>query len=171
VDPDGQLPFLIPLAIFIAKEIVSEGVEQVTGLPMPTAKNGLKYTIKQANKQIAKEGMKQAAKIVKATSKSVGKVSPSTLHERGTKIPGGRKIEDTLTSSNKIKNSKGEAFKHVDFTPSKPHTGLSPHTHPNFRNTLPDGRVRSGVSGNGQAVIRKDITDAARVGGQRTGGL
>jgi RHS repeat-associated protein len=73
VDPDGQLPFLIPLAIFIAKEIVSEGVEQVTGLPMPTAKNGLKYAIKQANKQIAKEGMKQAAKIVKATSKSVAK--------------------------------------------------------------------------------------------------
>jgi 5-methylcytosine-specific restriction endonuclease McrA len=73
VDPDGQLPFLIPLAIFIAKEIVSEGVEQVTGLPMPTAKNGLKYAIKQANKQIAKEGMKQAAKIVKATSKKVTK--------------------------------------------------------------------------------------------------
>jgi hypothetical protein len=97
-------------------------------------------------------------------------VSPSTLHERGTKIPGGRKVDDTLAGSNKIKNSKGETFKRVDFAPSKPHGGLSPHTHPNFRNTLPDGSVRSGVSRHGQPVTRKDIIDAAREGGQRTGG-
>jgi len=104
-------------------------------------------------------------------TKGAGKVSPSTLHERGTKIPGGRKIDDTLAGSNKIKNSQGETFKRVDFAPSKPHAGLSPHTHPNFRNTLPDGSVRSGVSGHGQPVTRKDIIDAARDGGQRTGGL
>jgi hypothetical protein len=73
VDTDGRFPFLIPLAIFIAKEIASEAVEQVVGIPMPTVKNGLKYAIKQGNKQIAKEGMKQAAKIVKATSKKVTK--------------------------------------------------------------------------------------------------
>jgi hypothetical protein len=104
-------------------------------------------------------------------AKKAGKVSPSTLHERGTKIPGGRKIDDTLAGSNKIKNSQGETFKRVDFAPSKPHAGLSPHTHPNFRNTLPDGSVRSGVSGHGQSVTRRDIIDAARDGGQRTGGF
>lgn len=69
VDPDGRIVWFIPLVIFIAKEVASEGIEQVTGVSMPTVKNGLKYAIKQANKQIAKEGMKQAAKIVKATSK------------------------------------------------------------------------------------------------------
>jgi hypothetical protein len=48
---------------------------------MPTAKNGLKYAIKQANKQIAKEGMKQAAKIVKATGKKVTKgVDPKRIY-------------------------------------------------------------------------------------------
>lgn len=98
-------------------------------------------------------------------------MSPSTLHERGTKIPGGRKIEDTLAGSNKIENMHGETFKRVDFAPSKPHAGLSPHTHPNFRNTLPDGSVRSGVSRSAQPVTRKDIIDAARAGGQRTGGF
>jgi RHS repeat-associated protein len=76
VDTDGRFPFLIPLAIFIAKEIASEAVEQVVGIPMPTVKNGLKYAIKQGNKQIAKEGMKQAAKVVKATSKKVTKGAP-----------------------------------------------------------------------------------------------
>jgi len=106
-----------------------------------------------------------------AATVAKGKASPSTLHERGTKMPGGRKIEDTLAGSNKIKNEKGKTFKRVDFSPSKPHGGLSPHTHPNFRNTLPDGSVRSGVSGHAQPVTRRDIIDAARKGGQRTGGL
>jgi RHS repeat-associated protein len=104
VDPDGQLPFLIPLAIFIAKEIISEGVEQVTGLPMPTAKNGLKYAIKQANKQIAKEGMKQAAKIVKETGKSVAKGG----ERLATGFKGRKGVELKNTRYQKTRNSNGE---------------------------------------------------------------
>lgn len=92
----------------------------------------------------------------------------STLHTRGTKIPGGRKIGDTLAGSNKIKNGNGETFKRVDFAPSKPHNGLSPHTHSNFRNRLPDGSVRSGVSRDVKPVTRRDIIDATRQGRQRT---
>ncbi len=50
VDPDGRVPLLIPVVVFIAKELASEAVEQVTGVPMPTLKNagkqGLKLTIK-----------------------------------------------------------------------------------------------------------------------------
>jgi hypothetical protein len=117
---------------------------------------------------IAKVGL-AAAKRMLAT-KSV-KPSLSTLHTRGTKIPGGRKIGDTLAGSNKIKNANGDTFKRVDFAPSKPHNGLSPHTHPNFRNQLPDGTIRSGVSRGAGPVTRSDIIDAARQGGQRTGGL
>lgn len=103
-------------------------------------------------------------------TKSV-KPTLSTLHARGTKIPGGRKVGDTLAGSNKIKNASGDTFKRVDFAPSKPHNGLSPHTHPNFRNQLPDGTIRSGVSRNAGPVTRRDIIDAARQGSQRTGGL
>jgi len=105
-----------------------------------------------------------------SATKSV-KPSLSTLHTRGTKIPGGRKIGDTLAGSNKIKNSNGDTFKRVDFAPSKPHNGLSPHTHPNFRNQLPDGTIRLGVSRNAGTVTRRDIIDAARQGSQRNGGL
>lgn len=96
---------------------------------------------------------------------------PSTLHERGTKISGGRTIEGTIPGSNKIKNANGDVFKRVDYPPSKPHGGLSPHTHPNYRNQLPDGTIKTGVSRHAQPVTRKDITDAARKSGQRTGGL
>lgn len=112
-----------------------------------------------------------------AGSKALGrfvakdKASLSTLHERGIKIPSGRKINTTLAGSNKVKNAQGDIFKRVDFSPSKPHGGLSPHTHPNFRNTLPDGSIRSGVSRHAQPVSRKDIIDAAREGAQRTGGF
>lgn len=83
------------------------------------------------------------------------KASLSTLHERGIKIPSGRKINTTLARSNKVKNTQGDIFKHVDFSPSKPHGGLSPHTHPNFRNTLPDGSIKSGISRHAQAYQEK----------------
>lgn len=99
------------------------------------------------------------------------KTTLSSLHTRGTKIPGGRKLENTLAGSNKIKNTNGDTFKRVDFAPSKPHNGLSPHTHPNFRNQLPDGSIRSGVSRHASPVTRRDIIDASRQGRQRTGGL
>ncbi len=47
-DPDGRLPILIPIAIFVAKELASEAVEQATGIPMPTVKNAGKAVLKQA---------------------------------------------------------------------------------------------------------------------------
>jgi len=36
VDPDGRLPILIPVAIFIAKEIAGEAFERATGVPALT---------------------------------------------------------------------------------------------------------------------------------------
>jgi len=96
-------------------------------------------------------------------------INASQLHTRGTKIPGGRKVSDTVQGSNTIRNSSFEAFKRVDFHPSRPHNGKSPHTHPNFRNELPDGSVRSGVSRQGIDVRKIDLVDAARPGGIRTG--
>lgn len=96
---------------------------------------------------------------------------PTGLEARGVKIPGGRKINDTIPGSTKVKNSQGEIFKRVDNPPSRPHGGLESHTHPNFRNVSPDGTVRSGVSKEGIPQTRRDIIDAARDGAQRTGGL
>jgi hypothetical protein len=53
--------------------------------------------------------------------------------------------------------------------PSKPHAGLVEHTHPNYRNELPNGTIKTGVSGRGEALSRQDIIDATRPGAQRTG--
>lgn len=47
-DPDGRLPILIPVVIFIAKELAAEGIEQATGVPMPTLKNAGKMAVRHA---------------------------------------------------------------------------------------------------------------------------
>lgn len=61
VDPDGNA-FFIPIVIFLVKEAGSEIVEQTTGIPMPTAKNAVKFSLKQAAKQAKKTTAKQAVK-------------------------------------------------------------------------------------------------------------
>jgi len=84
---------------------------------------------------------------------------------------GGRTIADTLPKGiTDIKNAKGEVFKSVHTPPSAPHARMEFHTHPNYRNVLPDGTIRSGVSKSAKEMSRKDIIDAVRPGGQRTGG-
>lgn len=46
VDPDGELPILIPILIFAAREVASEQVENATGIPLPTVKNAGKSAVK-----------------------------------------------------------------------------------------------------------------------------
>ena len=59
-DPNGEAAFLIPVVIFIAKEVAGEVFTAKTGLPAPTvkgaAKAGAKALAKQRAKQIAKNG-------------------------------------------------------------------------------------------------------------------
>lgn len=69
----------------------------------------------------------------------------------------------------RVKNAKGEVFKEVHTAPSRLHAGMAEHTHPNYRNVLPDGSVRTGVSRDAVPVSRRDIIDATRPGAQRTG--
>ncbi len=60
VDPDGKLPVL-PIVIFLAKELASEGLEQATGVPMPTLKNAGKAIGKNVVKAVhgnSKQSMK-----------------------------------------------------------------------------------------------------------------
>ena len=62
-DPDGRVPLLIPVFIFLAKEIASEAVEQATGVPMPTVKN--------LGKSVAKElTKKQVSRQLRRTSRA-----------------------------------------------------------------------------------------------------
>jgi hypothetical protein len=93
------------------------------------------------------------------------------LETLGTRIPGGRKIIDTLPQGiTDVKNAQGTVFKSVHTPPSHPHAGMTTHTHPNYRNVLPDGSIRSGVSKDANQVTRQDIIDAVRDNAQRTGG-
>ena len=93
------------------------------------------------------------------------------LETRGVPIEGGRKIKDTLPEGiTDVKNAQGDVFKSVHTPPSAPHAGMSQHVHPNYRNVLPDGSVRSGVSKAADPLSRQDIIDATRPGAQRTGG-
>jgi RHS repeat-associated protein len=69
----------------------------------------------------------------------------------------------------RIRSANGVVFKEVHTLPSKPHAGMVAHTHPNYRNVLPDGTVKTGVSNKAVPVSRRDIIDANRPGAQRTG--
>ena len=83
----------------------------------------------------------------------------------------GRTISETLPQGiTRIRNAQGDVFKEVHTPPSRPHAGMEQHTHPNYRNVLPDGSVRTGVSKDANPVSRQDIIDATRPGAQRTGG-
>ncbi|MFN9738200.1 MAG: RHS repeat domain-containing protein, partial [Pseudomonadota bacterium] len=50
VDPDGRLPILVPVVVFIAKEVAGEAVEQATGVPMPTVKTAGRFVFRQSIK-------------------------------------------------------------------------------------------------------------------------
>ena len=173
VDPDGRTPDMLyvgdPRAYneiignFISADpYTREGSQQIADYNSETA-------FKQLDALGVLGGIGIGAKAAKVAVKAKPKVSPSTLHERGTKIDGGRKIENTLAGSNKIKDADGNIFKRTDYPPSKPHSDLSPHTHPNYRNALPDGTNRSGVSRAARKVNQQDVIDASRENSQRTG--
>ncbi|TQV69679.1 hypothetical protein FKG94_23075 [Exilibacterium tricleocarpae] len=58
VDPDGNLPFLVPFVVIVAKEVAAEGFERATGLPAVfSMKGAAKYLSKRFLK---KEGKKTA---------------------------------------------------------------------------------------------------------------
>ena len=66
---------------------------------------------------------------------------------RVTDVPGSYLMADILPRDiTDIKNAKGEVFKSVHTPPSAPHGGMEFHTHGTYRNVLPDGIIRSGVS-------------------------
>ena len=61
VDPDGRLPTLVPILIFVAKEIASEAVEQATGVPIPSAKNVGKAVVRQLAREGRRDGVQGIA--------------------------------------------------------------------------------------------------------------
>lgn len=97
-------------------------------------------------------------------------IAPSTLHQAGTRVPGGRTIDATIPGHTKVRNAKGRVFKHVDNPPSNPHAGMSQHTHRPYYDVSPDGRVWRGVDNYAVPQERIDVIDASRPGARRTGG-
>ena len=66
-DPDGRVPILIPVVIFIAKELAAEGIEQATGVPMPTVRRAGTRVAREivergARREAAQNGAEQAAR-------------------------------------------------------------------------------------------------------------
>jgi RHS repeat-associated protein len=59
VDPDGNFPFLIPVLVFIAKEVAAEAFERTTGMP---ALFSVKGVVKAVGKKLGRSAGKNAAK-------------------------------------------------------------------------------------------------------------
>ena len=79
IDPDGQLPvFVIPLAIFIAKEIAAEGASRATGgaTDILSTRRTARNIFKAGGKQLAKRKAKKEAATNRA--KSIEKGVPET---------------------------------------------------------------------------------------------
>jgi hypothetical protein len=68
VDPIGNAAFLIPLVIFVGKELAGEAFEQATGVPAPTVKNAGKYLAKNLTKKQVSRRLRntKAAKDIKS---------------------------------------------------------------------------------------------------------
>ncbi|MES9851977.1 MAG: RHS repeat-associated core domain-containing protein [Candidatus Thiodiazotropha sp. L084R] len=68
VDPDGNLPFLIPVIIFIAKEVAADQFEKATGLP---ALFSVKGVVKAVGKKLGKSaGQKAVSQSTKSSGRS-----------------------------------------------------------------------------------------------------
>lgn len=61
VDPDGELPILIPVAVFIAKEGAGIAFESATGVPAFFSMKGLSKAVAEAGKDMAARSAKNAA--------------------------------------------------------------------------------------------------------------
>ncbi len=82
VDPDGRVPLLIPVVVFIAKEVAGEVFERTTGIPAPTIKNAGKYAAKQLVKNKIK-GKTGEALVKKALAKNLGGEQVSIRNSKG----------------------------------------------------------------------------------------
>ena len=65
MDPDGRVPILIPVVIFVGKEIAFEVIERQTGFTPPSLKNGGKYLLRKGFSEGAKKTFKESAKASK----------------------------------------------------------------------------------------------------------
>ncbi|MCO7227522.1 RHS repeat-associated core domain-containing protein [Pleionea sp. CnH1-48] len=82
VDPDGRVPVLVPLVVFLAKELASEAVEQTTGIPMPTLKNAGKFAFKGTAKAVRSALVEQQAKRIKQEVKQQTKSQYKVTSEK-----------------------------------------------------------------------------------------
>ena len=140
-DPDGELPFLVPLAVFIVKEAAGEVFETYTGIPAPTLKNvgktAITVLVKEGNKGVVK-GVVKAPKVPKDAGnyRPEGKL-PRTKH--GNPLPSSDAPHTQLGTKNGRKGdytqarefgSDGKLVRDVDFTDhGRPKNHTNPHQH------------------------------------------
>jgi RHS repeat-associated protein len=83
VDPDGRVPMLLPVAIFVAKELAGEAFEQATGVPAPTVKNAGRAVLKHAVREGRQDAVQRAATgVTKAPHGNKIDGRPATLYEK-----------------------------------------------------------------------------------------
>jgi hypothetical protein len=132
-DPDGRLPILIPVVIFIAKELAAEGVEQVTGIPMPTVRRLGTRAAKEVGERVAK---RQAARAGgEQAAKRGPKTDPEAPHNATIRTEGNRLADE----GNEILAGGGRKAERLIPTPGGDKSGRRP----DILYKTPEGEVRA----------------------------
>ncbi|MCE3262280.1 MAG: hypothetical protein K0R43_1359, partial [Pseudoduganella sp.] len=97
IDPDGRLP-IVPVVIFIAKELAGEAFEQATGIPAPTLKNVGKGALKVGAKELIERGAKTGPKVggLGPHNQKIREVAEKIEKEGGEILAGGGKHKEKL---------------------------------------------------------------------------
>jgi hypothetical protein len=102
VDPDGRLPILAPVVVFVAKELASEAIEQTTGIPLPTAKNAGKAILRQVVRQGRDDAAAAGSRIAQNAAKGA-RAEDQIAEALGEKVAGRRvTLESTTTGRRSV---------------------------------------------------------------------
>ena len=155
VDPDGELPILIPVIIFFAKELAGEAFERSTGLPALFSVKGAAKAAAKGLKKFAKGGAGKSGKVI-SKQKQAG-------HVPGTPQNANRKKQGKPTSSF-FGEKSGERLTQTAFEKGKPVPGR-----PNVREH--DFGVSTGTGPNGgmQTRVRVHQDKKGRIHGHPSG--
>jgi RHS repeat-associated protein len=120
-DPDGRCP-ICPVIIIVARELAAEGVEQATGVPMPTVRRIGTRAAREVGEQVAKRQAARGAADGAAAGKAATKRetgSYTNSHQSGKTYDGKGGRDRSQASGRRVESETGDKHVATDWSPAK----------------------------------------------------